>query len=67
MSANSHPGVTVDLRVSYLTGAKEGDEIIVDANTLKVGKNLAFIECILKNKSNGAIIAKGGQTKYVNN
>ncbi|XP_065360257.1 acyl-coenzyme A thioesterase 13-like [Calliphora vicina] len=65
MSANSHPGVSVDLRVSYVSAAKEGEEIIVDANTLKVGKKMAFIDCVLKKKSNDAIVAKGGQTKFV--
>ncbi|XP_065360573.1 acyl-coenzyme A thioesterase 13-like [Calliphora vicina] len=65
MSADSHPGVTVDLYVSYLKSAKEGEEIIVDANTVKVGKKIAFIDCVLKKKSDGSIIVKGGQTKFV--
>ncbi|XP_073839623.1 acyl-coenzyme A thioesterase 13-like [Musca autumnalis] len=65
MSTDAHPGVSVDLHVSYLKSAKEGEEIIVDANTLRVGKRLAYIECILKKKSDGSIVAKGGQTKYI--
>lgn len=65
MSANSHPGVSVDLRVSYLKNAVEGEDVIVEANTLKAGKNLAFIDCALTKKKDGSIIAKGGQTKYV--
>ncbi|KAM7356953.1 acyl-coenzyme A thioesterase 13-like [Cochliomyia hominivorax] len=65
MTAESHPGVSVDLYVSYLNSAKEGEEIIVDANTVKVGKKLAFIDCVLKRKSDGSILVKGGQTKYV--
>lgn len=65
MSTDAHPGVSVDLNVSYMKSAKEGEEIIVDANTLKVGKKLAFIECVLKKKSDGSIVAKGGQTKFI--
>ncbi|XP_061393830.1 acyl-coenzyme A thioesterase 13-like [Musca vetustissima] len=65
MSADAHPGVSVDLNVSYLKSAKEGEEIIVDAKTIKVGKKLAFLECVLKKKSDGSIVAKGGQTKFI--
>ncbi|XP_023304648.1 acyl-coenzyme A thioesterase 13-like [Lucilia cuprina] len=65
MSTDAHPGVSVDLHVSYLKSAKEGEIIIVDANTVKVGKNMAFIDCVLKKKSDGSIVVKGGQTKYI--
>ncbi|XP_067635278.1 acyl-coenzyme A thioesterase 13-like [Eurosta solidaginis] len=65
MSKPCHPGVSVDLHVSYLMPAKEGDEIEVVANTLRSGKKLAFIECVLLRKKDGGIVAKGGQTKFV--
>ncbi|XP_055686980.1 acyl-coenzyme A thioesterase 13-like [Lutzomyia longipalpis] len=65
MSNNSHPGVSVDLRVSYLKGAREGDSVIVDATTIKAGRKMAFLECELKHKSDGSLIARGGQTKFV--
>uniref|UniRef100_T1GK59 Thioesterase domain-containing protein n=1 Tax=Megaselia scalaris TaxID=36166 RepID=T1GK59_MEGSC len=45
MSKGTHPGVSVDLHVSYLKGAKEGDSVLVDATTVRAGKNLAYIEC----------------------
>ncbi|KAL5280954.1 ACOT13.2 family protein [Megaselia abdita] len=66
MSKGSHPGVSVDLKVSYLKSAKEGDTVIVDANTVRAGKNLAYIECELRHEKDGSVIAKGGQTKFVN-
>lgn len=66
MTTDSHPGVTVNLYANYLKSAKEGEEIIVDANVLKVDKQMAFIECVLKNKADGSLVVKGGQTKYVN-
>lgn len=50
---------------SYLKGAKEGDEIVIDANTVRAGRNLAYLECELRNKKDGSLIAKGSQTKYV--
>lgn len=65
VSDESQPGVTVDLHVSYLRAAKEGDVIVVDAKTVKSGKRLAYLECELRNKENGSIIAKGSQTKFI--
>ncbi|XP_064539812.1 acyl-coenzyme A thioesterase 13 [Drosophila montana] len=65
MSKGSHPGVTSSLSVSYLAAAKPGDCIEVDAKTLHAGRKMAYIECVLRNKADGKIIAKGGQTKYV--
>lgn len=65
MSKGSHPGVTSSLSVSYLAAAKPGDVIEVDAKTLHAGRKMAYIECVLRNKADGKIIAKGGQTKFV--
>ncbi|XP_011214495.2 acyl-coenzyme A thioesterase 13 [Bactrocera dorsalis] len=65
MSKPCNPGVSVDLHVTYLKAAKEGDTILVSANTIRAGKKLAFIECVLMQKNDGAIVAKGGQTKFV--
>ncbi|EDW78829.1 acyl-coenzyme A thioesterase 13 [Drosophila tropicalis] len=65
MSKGSHPGVTSSLNVSYLTGAKPGDVVEVDANTVRAGRKMAYIECVLRRKSDGKVIATGGQTKFV--
>ncbi|XP_017463335.1 PREDICTED: acyl-coenzyme A thioesterase 13-like [Rhagoletis zephyria] len=64
MSQPCQPGVSVDLHVTYLKAAKEGDDIFVAANTLRTGKKLAFIECVLQ-KHDGTIIVKGCQTKFI--
>lgn len=61
----SVPGVSVDIHVSYLKGAKEGDVVVIEADTVKKGRNLAFLECVLKHKRDGSLIAKGSHTKYV--
>lgn len=50
---------------SYLKSAREGDTIVVDAKAVKTGKTLAYLECELRNKDNGQIIAKGSQTKFI--
>lgn len=50
---------------SYLKAAKEGDIVEIDARAVKTGKKLAYLECELRLKETGAVIAKGNQTKYI--
>lgn len=66
MSKPSHPGVSVDINVSYLKGAKLGDQVLIEANCVRLGRALAFIDCVLKHKENDSVIAKGSHIKYVN-
>jgi acyl-coenzyme A thioesterase 13 len=58
-------GVSVDLHVSFLKGAKENDELIIEANTVRCGKTLAFLECEIKNKTDESVIVRGSHTKFV--
>lgn len=59
------PGVSVDIHVSYLRSARKGEVVVIEADTIKTGRNLAFLECVLKHKKDGSVIAKGSHTKYV--
>lgn len=54
-----------NLHFSYLKGAREGDRVVIDATAVKAGKTLAYLECELRNKDTGQILAKGSQTKYI--
>ncbi|XP_069701581.1 acyl-coenzyme A thioesterase 13-like [Periplaneta americana] len=58
-------GPTVNLNISYMKTAKEGDTIVIDSNTLKAGKALAFFEVEIRKKQTGELIAKGFHTKYI--
>ena len=50
----------------YLSPAKEGDIIEIDAECLKVGKTLAFATVDIRNKSNGdRLVAQGRHTKHI--
>lgn len=64
-SDSTPPGVSVDIHVTYLKAAREGDVVVIEADTIRAGKNLAFLECNLKHKKDGSLIAKGAHTKYV--
>ncbi|XP_070556357.1 acyl-coenzyme A thioesterase 13-like [Ptychodera flava] len=58
------PGVSVDLNVTYIRAAKEGETVTFDGRVSKLGKRLAFTTCDVTNES-GALIAQGRHTKYV--
>jgi len=58
------PGVSVDMNLSYLKAAKLGEEIIIEAKTLKKGRTLAFLECEIKNQK-GDVLVKGSHTKFI--
>ncbi|KAB0802361.1 hypothetical protein PPYR_04547 [Photinus pyralis] len=64
-AAEGVPSVSVDIHVSFLKGAKCGDEILINTETIKCGKSMAFTECRITNKATGEIIAKGNHTKYL--
>jgi len=57
--------VSVDMHMSYLKGAKKGDDILVDAEVVKTGKSLAFLEVEIKNKATGDVLVKGSHTKFI--
>ncbi|XP_034254874.1 acyl-coenzyme A thioesterase 13-like [Thrips palmi] len=59
------PGVTVDLHVSYLKAARVGEEILVEASTIKAGKTLAYLHVDIKKKDTDEIIARGSHTKFI--
>ncbi|KAK4106890.1 Thioesterase/thiol ester dehydrase-isomerase [Parathielavia hyrcaniae] len=63
-------GVSVDISVSYLSGARLGDEVEVEGRVEKVGGSLAFTEVrVFKvdagTGSRGAVVASGRHTKFV--
>lgn len=48
-----------------MKGAKEGDVVVVESRPIKQSGNMAFLECELRHKSDGAIIARGIQTNML--
>ena len=44
--------------------AKLGEEILIEAKTLKKGRTLAFLECEIKNQK-GDLLVKGAHTKFI--
>jgi len=46
---------TTNLNINYLFGAKEGEEVIVKAKSVRVGKKIANIECKVYNEKGDII------------
>lgn len=62
-------GVSVDINISYLSGAKLGDEVEIEGRVEKVGGSLAFthvnIYKVAADGTRGATVANGRHTKFV--
>ena len=65
VSVSDSSGVTLDLNVSYMTAAKDGDSVVIDARVLKVGKSTAALEVELRSVQTGSLVAKGRHTKFL--
>ena len=52
------PHATVDMNVSFLSAARAGDELIVEARPIKVGRSVAFAEADAR-RGDGTIVGKG--------
>ncbi|EYU31202.1 hypothetical protein ABFS82_08G243100 [Erythranthe guttata] len=58
-------GVSVEINVSYLSGAYVGEEIEIDSKALRVGKSVAVVSVDFTSKKTGKLIAQGRHTKYL--
>ncbi|KZP32529.1 Thioesterase/thiol ester dehydrase-isomerase [Athelia psychrophila] len=63
-------GASVDIHVTYSGSAKEGDLLIIEGKSRKVGRNLAFIGVEIRAQKAGGdgeerIVVTGSHTKYV--
>ncbi len=50
----------------FLKAAKKGETLVIDAETVKLGRTLAFLSVEFRNKQNNELLATGKHTKYVN-
>ena len=61
-------GVSIDIHVTYQSGAKAGDEIEIEGSAEKVGGSLAFTKFNMfrvEDGKRGRLVASGTHTKYV--
>mmetsp|Transcript_6413 Transcript_6413/g.15984 ORF Transcript_6413/g.15984 Transcript_6413/m.15984 type:complete len:164 (-) Transcript_6413:956-1447(-) len=65
VTVSAAPGVSVDLGVSFMSPGPSGQEVEVDAEVLRVGKSLAFLEVTIRTVNGGRLVAKGTHTKFL--
>ena len=53
------PHVTLDMSVSFLSGARLGDELVCEARTLRIGRAVAFAEAEVRRRGSDDLVAKG--------
>jgi acyl-coenzyme A thioesterase 13 len=54
-------GVALNNSISYLSPVKNGETIVIEANTLKQGRRIAFLEAKVYRKTDETIVAVGSQ------
>jgi uncharacterized protein (TIGR00369 family) len=59
------PHATVEMNVSFLAGARPGEEIVVEGRALKVGRSVAFGEAEARRRGSDDLIAKGRFTYVI--
>ena len=59
------PHATVEMNVSFLAGARAGDDIVVEGRALKVGRSVAFGEAAARRRGSDDLVAKGRFTYVV--
>jgi uncharacterized protein (TIGR00369 family) len=55
------PHATVEMNASFLSGARPGDRIVVEARVLRLGRRVAFGEAEAR-RGDGELVAKGRMT-----
>ncbi|HUF52258.1 MAG TPA: PaaI family thioesterase [Dehalococcoidia bacterium] len=59
------PHATVDMNMSFLSGARPGDVLECEGRVLRVGKSVCFAEGEVRRRGKGDLIAKGRFTFVV--
>ncbi|EFN67835.1 Thioesterase superfamily member 2 [Camponotus floridanus] len=57
--------VSVDLHITFLKAAFPGEVVTIDAETIRSGKTLAFLEVELTKNDGKDIVARGQHTKFI--
>ena len=53
------PHVTLDMSVSFLSGARVGDELVCEGRILRLGRSVAFAEAEVRRRGSDDLVAKG--------
>ncbi|RPB02494.1 thioesterase family protein [Choiromyces venosus 120613-1] len=62
-------GVSTDIHASFVGFAAEGEELIIEGRSEKIGRSLAFVSVLIQKVKEGGekqVVSKGSHTKYIN-
>lgn len=59
------PGVSIDLSVQYFASILSGTTIVIEAETVKRGKSIAFLTVDILDKDTRKLMARGSHVKMV--
>jgi len=57
-------GVSLDMSISYMKGAKSGEKLTIESNVLKGGGIIRFADVHIKNED-GQMVASGKHSKFM--
>jgi uncharacterized protein (TIGR00369 family) len=64
-AVRSQPHTAIEMNTSFLSSAREGDELVVEGRLLKKGRTVFFGEAEARRKRDDALVAKGRVTFVV--
>lgn len=64
-TVREQPHTAIEMNTSFLSAAREGDELVVEGHLLKTGRTVFFGEAEARRKSDDALVAKGRVTFVV--
>ncbi|KAG0127445.1 thioesterase family protein [Tuber indicum] len=62
-------GVSTDIHASFVGFAAEGEELVIEGKSEKIGRSLAFVSVLIEKVKEGGerqVVSKGSHTKYIN-
>lgn len=65
LTVSARSGVSLNINVNYLRGMPGGGDVVIEAKVVKVGKNIATIDVVLKDQGSGKLVAQGTHVKYM--
>lgn len=63
-TGSSNTGLSTDIHTTYVSTAKVGDILEIEAKCSKLGRNMAFTTVEIRHE-NGAVVTTGTHTKYI--
>lgn len=58
-------GVSLSINVNYISAMPGGEDALIDARVVKIGKTIATIDVLIRRKSTGQLVSQGVHVKFL--